>query len=104
MNWARASGRTMPPAPVAARAVVVVIGSPVLVPAGAGGAGPWSPPSCRLRLFDRGPGRRHHRRRALQDEVGDEGRPAGLVRSAESRAGVAVEVLVERNEVVPRGV
>ncbi len=38
---------------------------------------------------------------AADDQVGDEPRPAGLVRRAEAGAGVAVEVLVERDQVVP---
>src|SRR5581483_12197645 len=39
-----------------------------------------------------------------KDQVRDEPRPAGLVRGAEARAGVAVEVLVERDQVLPGGV
>jgi len=38
---------------------------------------------------------------SAQDQVGDQARPPGLVRGAEPGAGVAVEVLVERDEVVP---
>src|SRR6266704_7004536 len=36
-----------------------------------------------------------------QDQVDDEAGPAGLVRGAEAAPGVAVEVLVERQQVVP---
>src|SRR5438067_8396067 len=35
------------------------------------------------------------------DQVGDEAGPPGLVRGSEAGAGVAVEVLVERDQVVP---
>ena len=38
---------------------------------------------------------------AADDQVGDEPRPARLVRRAEPGAGVAVEVLVERDQVMP---
>ena len=38
---------------------------------------------------------------AADDQVGDEPRPAGLVRGAEAGAGVAVEVLVEQDQVAP---
>src|SRR5262249_13888678 len=39
-----------------------------------------------------------------QQQVGDEAGPARLVRGAQTGAGVAVEVLVERDHVVPRRV
>ena len=38
---------------------------------------------------------------APQDQVGDDPRPAGLVRGAEAGAVVAVEVLVEEDVVLP---
>ena len=37
----------------------------------------------------------------LLDQLGDDAGPAGLVAGAETRAGVAVEVLVEQDEVAP---
>ena len=40
----------------------------------------------------------------LLQQLGDERGPAGLVARADARAGVAVEVLVERNQVVPVGI
>ena len=43
-------------------------------------------------------------RAAADEEVGHEARPAGLVRGADARPGVAVEVLVEQQEVAPLGV
>src|SRR3954469_4115779 len=54
----------------------------------------------------RGPasGARLGRAAAADDQVGHEPGPAGLVRGAEAHAGVAVEVLVERDLVVPRRV
>src|SRR5665213_1144143 len=36
------------------------------------------------------------------DQIGDEARPTGLVRGAQPGTGVPVEVLVERDQVVPR--
>src|SRR5579884_360140 len=41
---------------------------------------------------------------ATDDQVGDEAGPAGLVRRAEPRARVAVEVLVEEDRVPPSGI
>src|SRR5579884_4344690 len=41
---------------------------------------------------------------ATDEQIGDEPRPAGLVRSAEAGARVGVEVLVEREQIVPGGV
>ena len=38
---------------------------------------------------------------ATADQVGDQPGPAGLVRGADAGAGVAVEVLVELEQVVP---
>ena len=35
------------------------------------------------------------------DERGDERRPAGLMRCAQARACVAVEILVEQNQILP---
>src|SRR5205823_2498588 len=37
----------------------------------------------------------------LLQQLGDDGGPAGLVRGAEALAGVAVEVLVEEDQVAP---
>ena len=37
----------------------------------------------------------------IQDQVDDQRGPPGLVRGAQPGAGVAVEVLVERQQVVP---
>ena len=39
-----------------------------------------------------------------EDQVDDQAGPAGLVGGAEALAGIAVEVLVERQQVVPGGV
>ena len=38
---------------------------------------------------------------ATADQVGDQAGPAGLVRGADAGAGVAMEVLVELQQVVP---
>ena len=40
----------------------------------------------------------------LIDERGDQGRPAGLMRCAQAGAGVAVEILVKENQIVPVGI
>ena len=48
-----------------------------------------------------GSGLDHVDHAAPADEVGHEARPAGLVRGADAGAGVAVEVLVEQQQVVP---
>ena len=45
--------------------------------------------------------RRAHVRPGPHDQVGHQPGPAGLMRGAEAGAGVAVEVLVKRDEVVP---
>src|SRR6266699_134283 len=37
----------------------------------------------------------------LLKQLGDERRPAGLMAGADGRAGIAVEILVKRNQVVP---
>src|SRR4051812_24706371 len=42
--------------------------------------------------------------RRVEDQVGDERGPAGLVRRSQAGAVVAVEVLVEEEVVLPRGV
>ena len=46
-------------------------------------------------------GSRGSRPAPADDQVGDEARPAGLVRGAEAGAGVGVEVLVEQQQVAP---
>lgn len=40
----------------------------------------------------------------LEDEVGNEGSPAGLVRSSESFACVSVKVFIKENEFMPVGI
>src|SRR5258708_6648039 len=64
-----------------------------------GGAVPRPGPA--RRGGPRRPGRAGARPPLAQHEVGDQSRPAGLVRGAQALAGVAVEVLVKLEQVVP---